>query len=177
MEKANAAAVYDLLRQLEIPFTSVAHPAAGAMEELTEVEARLGAPFCKNLFLCNRQKTEFFLLLIREDKRFRTAEVSRRIGRSRLSFGDEDTLFRLLGVHPGAITPLGLAFDTQHAVQLLVDEDLLALDTLCVHPCVNSESLALKLRDLTERFFPFTGHVPQILQITGQLPEEGASEA
>lgn len=161
------------LTELGIPFSWIAHPAAGTMEELSQAEAALGAPFCKNLFLCNRQKTEFFLLLIREDKRFRTAEVSKRLGRSRLSFGEEQPLFDLLGVHPGAITPLGLIFDTQQQVQLLIDRDLLELETMCVHPCVNTESVALKLRDLLDRYLPITGHTPQMLEITGAVPEEG----
>ena len=173
MERANAAAVYDLLRELGIPFEPTAHEAAMTMEDLTEVARTLGAPFCKNLFLANRQQTEFYLLLIREDKRFRTAEVSKKLGVSRLSFGSEERLYELLGVHPGAITPMGLVFDPGHQVHLLVDRDLLALPEICVHPCVNTESLRLAVSDLTGKFFAHTGHRPQLLDITG---ETGAQE-
>lgn len=171
MERANPQEIYTLLHQLGIPFTSTTHPEAHTMEDLAQVEQELGAPFCKNLFLTNRQKTEFILLLIRGDKRFRTAEVSRRLGRSRLSFGEEDTLFELLGVHPGAITPMGLVFDAQHKVELVVDKDLLELENMCVHPCVNTESLVMKVRDLKEIFFPHTGHTPTYIEITGEVPE------
>lgn len=171
MERANAKEIYALLEQLGIPFAHTAHPEAHTMEDLTQVEQELGAPFCKNLFLTNRQKTGFILLLIRGDKRFRTAEVSRRLGRSRLSFGEEAPLYELLGVHPGAITPMGLIFDGEHKVELVVDRDLLALTEMCVHPCVNTESLVLKVRDLTEIFFPHTGHVPVYIEITGEVPE------
>lgn len=171
MERANAQDVYALLKELGIPFTNTAHDEAHTMEDLVQVEETLGAPFCKNLFLTNRQKTEFILLLIRGDKRFRTAEVSRRLGRSRLSFGEEDTLFELLGVHPGAITPMGLVFDKAHQVELVVDRDLLDLTDMCVHPCVNTESLVLKVKDLIEIFFPYTGHTPTYIEITGEVPE------
>ena len=171
MERANAQDVYALLQTLGMPFSHTAHAEAHTMEDLVQVEETLGAPFCKNLFLTNRQKTEFILLLIRGDKRFRTAEVSRRLGRSRLSFGEEDTLFELLGVHPGAITPMGLVFDTAHKVELVVDRDLLELTDMCVHPCVNTESLKLKVKDLTEIFFPHTGHTPTYIEITGEVPE------
>lgn len=171
MERANAQEIYALLNKLGIPFTSTTHPEAHTMEDLVQVEQTLGAPFCKNLFLTNRQKTEFLLLLIRGDKRFRTAEVSRRLGRSRLSFGEEDTLFQLLGVHPGAITPMGLIFDEAHKVELVVDKDLLELDEMCIHPCVNTESLKLKVEDLVEIFFPHTGHTPTYIEITGEVPE------
>lgn len=173
MERANAQAIYGLLDSLNIPFEHTAHPAAMTMEDLTDVERTLKAPFCKNLFLANRQQTAFYLLLIREDKRFRTAEISKKLGVSRLSFGDEDHLYELLGVHPGAITPMGLVFDREKRVCLLVDRDLLALERICVHPCVNTESLVLRVADLTEVFFHHTGHTPTILEITGEAEAQG----
>ena len=170
MERADPNAIYALLQRLNIPFRKAEHPAASSMEDLSAVEAQLRQPcasqaFCKNLFLCNRQKTVFYLLLIREDKRFKTAVVSKLIGASRLSFGEEDKLYALLGVHPGAITPLGLVFDAEHQVRLLMDRDLLSLEEIYVHPCVNTATVALRTRDLMEVYFPFTGHTPQLLDI------------
>ena len=170
MERADPNAIYALLQRLNILFRKAEHPAASSMEDLSAVEAQLRQPgasqaFCKNLFLCNRQKTVFYLLLIREDKRFKTSVVSKLIGASRLSFGEEDKLYALLGVHPGAITPLGLAFDAEHQVRLLMDRDLLSLEEIYVHPCVNTATVALRTRDLMEVYFPFTGHTPQLLDI------------
>ena len=170
MERADPNAIYALLQRLKIPFRKAEHPAASSMEDLSAVEAQLRQPgaaqaFCKNLFLCNRQKTVFYLLLIREDKRFKTSVVSKLIGASRLSFGEEDKLYALLGVHPGAITPLGLVFDAEHQVRLLMDRDLLSLEEIYVHPCVNTATVALRTRDLMEVYFPFTGHTPQLLDI------------
>lgn len=170
MERADPNAIYALLQRLNILFRKAEHPAASSMEDLSAVEAQLRQPgasqaFCKNLFLCNRQKTVFYLLLIREDKRFKTSVVSKLIGASRLSFGEEDKLYALLGVHPGAITPLGLVFDAEHQVRLLMDRDLLSLEEIYVHPCVNTATVALRTRDLMEVYFPFTGHTPQLLDI------------
>ena len=165
MNRADPNEIYALLEQQNIPYRKIEHPAAASMEDLQGVEAQLGAVFCKNLFLCNRQKTVFYLLLIREDKRFRTATVSKLIGSSRLSFGEADRLYELLGVHPGAITPLGLVFDEHHEIHLLVDRELLELEEICVHPCVNTASVALKTADLFEKYIPFTGHAPQLLDI------------
>lgn len=171
MERAEASGAYRLLEQLKIPYRVVEHPEAGSMEELAQAEQRLGAPICKNLFLCNRQKTVFYLLLIRGDKRFKTSVVSKLIGSSRLSFGESDRLFELLGVRPGSITPLGLAFDECHQVNLLIDREVLELEEIGMHPLVNTASLAMKTRDLLDVFFPFTGHTPQVLDI----PEEAES--
>ena len=171
MERADAQSVYQLLEKLKIAYRKVEHPEAGSMEDLIEAEKQLGAVICKNLFLCNRQKTVFYLLLIPGGKRFKTSVVSKLIGSSRLSFGEADKLYELLGVHPGSITPLGLAFDEAHQVNLLIDREVLALEEVGMHPLVNTASLAMKTDDLMWVFFPFTGHEPTILDIPAE-PEE-----
>ena len=168
MNRADAQSMYQLLEKLNIPYRKVEHPEAGSMEELAEAEKQLGAVICKNLFLCNRQKTVFYLLLIRADKRFKTSVVSKLIGSSRLSFGEADKLYELLGVEPGSITPLGLVFDEGHQVNLLIDRDVLSLDEVGMHPLKNNASIAMKTDDLLHKYFLRTGHEPQILDI----PEE-----
>ena len=173
MERSSPQAIYSLLQQWGIPYDSMEHPEAGTMEDCKAIGRQLGAPFCKNLFLANRQQTQFFLLLIGEDKKFRTAEVSKKIGRSRLSFGNEEKLYQLLGVRPGSISPLGLVFDEGHEVHLLIDEDVAKLPRFCVHPCRNTESLVLSTQDFLQVFLKKTGHTPQFLTITGEVPEEG----
>ena len=171
MEKSSPEAIYRLLGELAMEYTSAQHPEAATMEDCRRIGQQLGAPFCKNLFLTNRQQTEYFLLLIGEEKRFRTAEVSKRIGRSRLSFGPEEKLYELLGVQPGSISPLGLIFDEGHRVQLLVDRDVAALESFCVHPCKNTESLRMNTKDFFSIFLQKTGHEPQLIEVTGEVPE------
>ena len=171
MNRADPQSICRLLETLRIPYRMVEHPAAGAMEDLVAVEERLGVRICKNLFLCNRQKTVFYLLLIPADKRFKTSVVSKLIGSSLLSFGEEDKLYELLGVRPGSITPLGLVFDEAHQVNLLIDREVLALEEIGMHPLVNTASIAMKTEDLMKVYFPFTGHEPQILDIPGETEE------
>ena len=171
MNRADPQSICRLLETLRIPYRMVEPPAAGAMEDLVAVEERLGVRICKNLFLCNRQKTVFYLLLIPADKRFKTSVVSKLIGSSRLSFGEEDKLYELLGVRPGSITPLGLVFDEAHQVNLLIDREVLALEEIGMHPLVNTASIAMKTEDLMKVYFPFTGHEPQILDIPGETEE------
>ena len=171
MNRADPQSICRLLETLRIPYRMVEHPAAGAMEDLVAVEERLGVRICKNLFLCNRQKTVFYLLLIPADKRFKTSVVSKLIGSSRLSFGEEDKRYELLGVRPGSMTPLGLVFDEAHQVNLLIDREVLALEEIGMHPLVNTASIAMKTEDLMKVYFPFTGHEPQILDIPGETEE------
>ncbi|MPM93207.1 Prolyl-tRNA editing protein ProX [bioreactor metagenome] len=120
------------------------------MEDCREIDSQMGGgvSYCKNLFLCNRQMTEFYLLLIGIDKKFRTAEVSKQIGASRLSFGASEKLSELLGEKPGAVSPLGLLFDKRKAITVLIDSDVTAQKRVCVHPCVNTASVILSSDDL-----------------------------
>ncbi len=140
-------ACYDLLDSLGISYQQIDHAPAMTMEACASIDLALQTKLCKNLLLCNRQKTAFYLLLLPADKPFRTAEVSKQIGSSRLSFADGEDMKRLLGVMPGSLTMLGLMNDTDRRVTLLVDEALLQEETIGMHPCVNTASLRLRTSD------------------------------
>jgi Ala-tRNA(Pro) deacylase len=148
------------LNDLQIPYQYYPHEPVQTMADLAAVDAVIGVPHCKNLFLCNRQETEFYLLLLQGSKIFRTASVSKQLGVARLSFGSADHLWRLLQTRPGAISPLSLISDADHAVRLLVDRDLAAQVQLCIHPCVNNASLVLRSADFFGKFLDATGHRP-----------------
>ncbi len=157
-----------LLNEWGIAYEHITHEPVHTMEDLIPVEQKLNAPFFRNLFLCNRQKTESFLLLIEGNKAFRTSEVSKKIGKSRLSFGGEEQLLELLGVRPGAANPVGLVFDVENKVTLVVDKDIFAHPMLCLHPCVNTESVVISSADLKDKLIPNTKHEPIYIEITGE---------
>ena len=149
---------YRLLKQLEIPYCSIDHAPAMTMEDCTEVDQALGVHMCKNLFLCNRQKTAFYLLLIPGEKKFRTKALSAELGCPRLSFADEAHMEALLDIHPGSVSVMGLMNDHENRVQLLIDRQLLCEEALGCHPCVNTSSLRLSMKDLLEKFLPAVHH-------------------
>ena len=152
-------AVYDFLDQLEISYRRADHAAAETMEACAEIDKALGVQMCKNLFLCNRQKTDFYLLLMPGDKPFRTKELSGQLGVARLSFGSAEDMEAKLGLLPGSVSVMGLINDTECAVRLLIDRDLLADAEIGCHPCINTSSLALSMQDLLEKVLPATKHV------------------
>lgn len=162
------ARTFALLHRLEIPFTAVRHDTAETMADCAAVSDVLGVRICKNLFLCNRQRTKFYLLAMPEEKPLHTRDLSRQIGSSRLSFAPPADMVRLIGCHPGSASVLGLAFDSAHQVHLLMDRPVAEAEWFGCHPCKNDCSLRLKTADLLNRFLPFTGHKPQIVD----LPEE-----
>ncbi|MBC8570349.1 prolyl-tRNA synthetase associated domain-containing protein [Zongyangia hominis] len=172
LKKCDPESVCRVLDAWGISYERLTHSEVRTMDDCKAVEERIGAPVCKNLFLQTRQGTEYFLLLLEGDKRFRTAEVSKKLGRSRLSFGSEEKLYALLGVRPGAISPMGLIHDGEREVQLIIDRDVLSHGRIAVHPCVNTQTVAMATRDFVDIFLPRTGHVPQVLEITGADPSE-----
>ena len=159
------SAAFDLLDALGIEYDRVSHDAAFNMELCAEVGRVLDVSVCKNLFLCNRQKTSFYLLCLPPDKVFHTKDLSAQIGSSRLSFAPEDALWELLRCRPGSATVLGLANDTEHRVQLLIDREVYDAPYFSCHPCICTSTLKLKTSDVLDKLLPHTGHVPTVVEL------------
>lgn len=157
--------VYDLLDRLEIPFERTDHGTADTMEACNEIDKVLGTIICKNLFLCNRQKTDFYLLMMPGDKPFKTKDITKQIGCSRLSFADAQFMEEYLDIKPGAVSIMGLMNDTEGRVQLLIDRPVIESETLGCHPCVNTSSLKMKTKDVLEKFLPAVNHKPIIVDM------------
>lgn len=149
---------YRFLNGLGISFERVEHAPAMTIAACEAVDAVLGTVMCKNLFLCNRQETDFYLLLLPGSKPFKTKDLSKQIGTARLSFANETYLKEYLGLTPGSVTVLGLMNDTENRVRLLIDEELLRAPKIGCHPCLNTASLAIDMKDLLEIVLPATGH-------------------
>ena len=159
---------YDLLDRLGVGYERIDHERADTMEACAAVDACLGAAICKNLFLCNRQQTVFYLLLMPGDKPFKTKELSAQINTSRLSFASPEHMEKYLDISPGAVSAAGLMNDTSLEVNLLVDEDLLKSENIVIHPCVNTSSVMLKTADLFEKFVPYTKHKLKTVSLIGE---------
>lgn len=166
----NEAAVYRFLTALNIPFVRIDHEPVRTMEDCELIDRQLGGVICKNLFLCNQQKTVFYLLMLREDKAFKTKDISKQLGVSRLSFGTPEHMEALLHIHPGAVSPMGLLFESARDVRLVMDRDLLRDAELGCHPCVNTASIRLPMQSFLEVYLPAAGHTPAFVQIP---PAEG----
>ncbi len=159
---------YALLDSLGIEYDRVDHEALFTMEACAAVDAVLGMHICKNLFLQTRTGSAFYLLLMPDDKPFKTKELSAQIGSSRLSFSDAEHMQLLLSLTPGSVSVMGLAFDQEKKVQLLIDRDLLQSEYFGCHPCINTSTLRMRTADILEKFLPAIGHVPQYVTLTGE---------
>lgn len=149
---------YDLLDRLGVEYDRVDHAPAMTMEDCKEVDEILEAMVCKNLFLCNRQETAFYLLMIPDTKVFHTKDLSAQIGSARLSFAKPEYMEKFLDITPGSVSVLGLMNDKEHQVKLLIDEEVLNSEYFGCHPCINTSSLRMRTADLIEKVLPAMGH-------------------
>ena len=159
---------YDFLDELGIEYERTDHEPANNMEACNEIDAILGVIICKNLFLCNRQKTNYYLLMMPGDKKFKTKEWSSQINSARLSFADADDMLKYLDIEPGAVSIMGLMNDHGNAVQLLIDEDVFTGEYLGCHPCVCTSSLKMKTADVVEKFLPAVKHNYITVHLVGE---------
>ena len=160
--------VYDFLDNLRIEYLRTDHEHADTMEACNEIDAVLDVLICKNLFLCNRQKTNFYLLLMPGDKPFKTKELSSQIGSARLSFASAEDMEKYLDIRPGAVSVMGLMNDQDNQVQLLVDEDVLKGEYFGCHPCVNTSSMKLKTEDVFTKYLEAVHHDFVTVKLIGE---------
>ena len=147
------------------PYERVDHEEASSIEDCQNVDKLLGIQICKNLFLCNSQKTAFYLLLMPGEKKFLTKDLSKQIGSARLSFAGAEYIERFLNITHGSVSIMGLMNDREHQVKLLIDRDVLKDEYLGCHPCINTSSLKLKTADVLEKFLPYTGHDYTVVEL------------
>ncbi len=160
--------VYDLLDSLGISYQRTDHEPAENMEACNSIDRILDVVICKNLFLCNRQKTDFYLLMMPGDKPFKTKELSSQIGSARLSFASAEDMERYLDILPGSVSVMGLMNDKENHVRLLVDEDVLKGEYVGCHPCVNTSSLKLLSGDVFTTFLNAVHHDMTVVRLKGE---------
>lgn len=156
---------YELLDSLSVEYDRIDHEPAMTMEVCEEIDKTLGATICKNLFLCNRQETDFYLLMMPGDKPFKTKDLSAQIGSSRLSFAKPEHMEKYLDITPGSVSVLGLMNDKENAVRLLIDEDVLEGEYIGCHPAINTSSLRIKTADMMEKVIPAMKHSPTMVKL------------
>lgn len=149
--------VYGFLEKIGIDIYGLSHDSADTMEICEKIEEKLGAEICKNLFLCNAQATSFYLLMMPGKKVFKTKFLSKQINSSRLSFGSAENLEKYLDITPGSVSVMGLLNDSEKAVNLLIDKDLLSLSHIGVHPCINTSTIKISTDDLINKIIPAMG--------------------
>lgn len=149
--------IYQLLENLGINYTCLEHSPIMTMKEGVTITQKLNVTPCKNLFLVNKQK-EHFLVMVSGDKKTSTKNIARQIGSSHLSFASNEDLDKYLFTTPGSVSILGLIYDKENKVKLLIDKEILKTNYISCHPCENTHSLKLKTKDIIDILLPAINH-------------------
>lgn len=163
--------VYQKLNEIGIPFERINHEPVHTIEDCAAVDAKLGCITAKNYFLTTKNKKNFYLCVVRPEARFRTADISKQVGSSRLSFGDDEKLFEIMQVHSGAVSPMCLLFEQAKDVKLIVDRALLDVEKIAFHPCDNSQTLAMSGSDFFDRFLPAVNREMLLVEVHDFAPK------
>ena len=154
---------YDFLDSLGVEYEVVDHDEASDMEKCKEIEGALGVKICKNIVLCNRQETKFFLFMMPGDKKYVTKDISKKLDMSRLSFAKENYLKEFLDVTPGSVSVLGLLNDKDNRVELVIDKDVRQAYFIRCHPCENTSTLKISTDDFLNKIIPALGKEAKII--------------
>lgn len=156
---------YEVLDKLKIEYEKYEHESIYTIEAAEELDKKMGLEICKNLFMSTRHSTEFYLILMPGNKRFNSGKVSKELKVLRMTFAKDEYLLEYLGLLPGSVTPLGLIQDTKNVVNFIIDKDVMDMEKIAIHPCVNTETVIIKLSDLIEKILPYTGHTYKVIEI------------
>lgn len=156
---------YDILDSLGIDYCRIDHEELPTIEACKEVDEALGINICKNLLLCNRQETEFYLLLMPGEKKFSTKDLSKQLEVARLSFAKGEYMEQFLDITPGSLSVFGLMNDKENRVRLIIDKDVTKEEYFAAHPCINTSSLKISFRELVEKFLPAVDHSYTVVEL------------
>lgn len=165
------ADLYQMLAEHRIEYERYDHPAVYTVEDVKRLVPSLPAAKTKNLFLRDHKGKRHFLVIVPAEKRVHIKALHAVIGSSRLSFGSANRLKEYLGVDPGAVTIFALINDSDHQVELILDESLWREEAFQFHPLVNTSTLVISRTHL-ERFLAITGHEVHTLDVPEQNSDE-----
>lgn len=157
--------VHQLLNELKIDFWWVDNDEVSSMEECIEINNSLGAEIVKTVFLCNRQKTIFYLMILPPNKPFDSKAFSAAMNAPRLSFASGELMEQYLGVTPGSATIMGLINDTDNNIELVIDKDIAEKEWFACNPGTNKSHIKLKTSDLLGKVLPSINHIPKVISL------------
>lgn len=157
--------IYKKLEELGVSYDVYHHEPIGTIAAAEDLDQETDIEMCKNLFLSTKHKSEYYLLFMMGHKKFRTGPVSREVGVPRMTFGDDEAMWDFLSIRPGSVSPLGLLYDTEKRVQLLIDSDVMKMERVTLHPCVNTSTVVVSLMDLLEKVLPACEHTYRVVTV------------
>lgn len=156
--------IYDFLNQHNIAYTRQNHPAVYTVAEAEKMIPDTGGTHTKNLFLRDKKGKRHVLLVAEADTPVNLKELSKLLEMSNLSFASPERLLKHLGITPGAVSPLALINDVEHAVEVAFERAVWNAPELRCHPLVNTSTLVIQ-KEGVEKFFEATKHEVRLVDL------------
>lgn len=157
--------VYETLEELKIPYYRVETEPLISMEDCLVINEKLQMKTVKTLFLCNQQKTKFYLCIMPGDKRFDCKVFSRALQIARVSFGSEQLMNELLETQIGACSIFSALIDKENKVQIVIDQDVLKEEDYGCSDGTTTGYMKIKTKDVLEKILPYAHHTPIIVTL------------
>lgn len=156
---------YKFLSENNIEFSRVDNDEAVTMEDCIEIDKALDMKTVKTLFLCNRQKTQFYLFVTEGDKPFVTKDFSSALGISRVSFASAEMLDEIIGTKVGATTIFGVLREQAQEVRVVFDKAVCESEWFGCSDGTTSCYMKLKTDDILNKLLPSSGHTYEVIEV------------
>ena len=138
----------DKLKSLDIPFEIVEHPPALTTEEADKYIEGIPGVRTKTMFLTNRKKTEFYLLIMDDQKELDMKAFKETIQANKVRMASSDSLMEKMSLPPGVVSPFGLLFNQDHDIQVYFDQEIVDQERMSFHRNTNEKTIFLATQDL-----------------------------
>ena len=157
--------VYKELDRLGIKYERVDNDTVETMEECVEISEKLGAEIRKTIVVCNRQKTDFYLVILPAGKRFDSKLFAAMMHTARVSFASPEDMQRVIGLTPGEASVMGILNDPEGKVKVVIDKAVADAEWFACNPGANTSHLRFKTKQLINNFLPAEGHKAEIIML------------
>lgn len=157
--------VYQELERLNISYERVDNDTVETMEECVEISEKLGAEIRKTIVCCNRQKTEFFLVVLPASKRFDSKLFAAMMRTARVSFASAEDMESLIGLTPGEASVMGILNDPEAKIKVVVDKAVADAEWFACNPGANTTHIRFKTKQLLDTFLPAENHKAEIIML------------
>ena len=156
--------VENKLKELEIDFKIVDHPPAFTTEEADKyIEGHDGVR-TKSMFLTDRKKKNFYLVILDDYKRLDMDRFKDIVGEKKVKMASENSLMEKMKLPAGTVSPFGLLNNEDHDIKFFMDKEIADQEIMTFHPNTNEKTLFIKTKDLY-KFLDNIGYEVNIIEL------------
>ena len=140
--------IFDILDSLEIKYTNYEHDAVFTCDEAKGVE--IPGKRVKSLLLRNKKATNFYMVVLGDNKRLDTNDIRAIFDDSKMSFASPERMMDKIWLKPGSVSPFALINNQEKDIRVVFDSELKSW-LVWFHPLQNDNTIVINMNDI-EKF-------------------------